>query len=608
MSLPALSVELDLQDQTTPTAGTITFSNLGSTANPDVSGTTVSSLVNTSWTPPTSGLVILYVASRVAAGPNVPTVSGNSLTWVQIATVLAAPQRITLFGANASGSTTGATTVSFGGQTQDGALAYFMAATGVDLSSGVLAAFVQTPTANATGTSASLTLAAAANASNRPIVGWISNYTLSYTPRTNWTEADDTAADLNGMSGETQYRSDAFETTASVTWDGANRSYLGIAAELKVVITNVPTTPTWSADITPYVRAWSSRRGASRELQRVEAGTGSITLDNLSGRFTPQSTTSVYYPNLLPMRRVRIRATWNGTTYPIFQGFVESWPASFPEIGKDQIVTISLVDGFKVLSLAAVSGSFSSQLSGARVNAILDAISWPAADRSIATGVSTVPAVTLTNESALTHLQAIEHAEGGRLFMSRDGKVTFIQRGTASTPAFGGRTWTDDGTGMSYRDLRLDFGDELIINDARLTRAGGTEQVATDATSTARYWKRSFTESGIQLGTDNEVSDLAHELVGKYKNPAIRIEGLADNAMRHGQWANLLVRDLRDRVLIVKTPTGASTLSQDSYIEGIEHSWVPDEWRSSLTVSPAVADLLFIWDTSRWDIDAIWAR
>lgn len=355
-------------------------------------------------------------------------------------------------------------------------------------------------------------------------------------------------------------------------------------------------TPTWSADITSYVRAWSSRRGSQRELQRVEAGTASITLDNLSGRFTPQSTTSVYYPNLLPMRRIRIRATWNAVTYPIFQGYVEQWPASFPAVGNDQIVTVSLVDGFKVLSLAAVSGAQSSQLSGARVGAILDAISWPAADRTIDTGLSTVPAVTLTNMSALTHLQAIEAAEGGRLFMSRDGKVTFVQRGTPSAPNFGGRTWADDGTAMSYRDIELKFGDELIINDARLTRTGGVEQTATDATSTTKYRRRSFIESDIQLSTDNAVSDLAAELVSKYKEPALRIEGLADNAMKHSQWGNLLTRELRDRVLVIKTPTGASQISQDSFIESIEHSWVPDEWRTTLGVSPTNAAAQWILD------------
>jgi hypothetical protein len=368
-------------------------------------------------------------------------------------------------------------------------------------------------------------------------------------------------------------------------------------------------TPTWVADITSYVRSWSTQRGTQRELQRVEAGTASITLDNRSGRFTPQNTSSPYYPNLLPMRRIRIRATWNSVTYPIFQGFVEAWPATFPS-GVDQVVEVSLVDGFKVLSLATISSSLSSQLSGARVGAVLDLVNWPAADRSIATGISTVPAVTPTNQSALDHLQSIEHAEGGRLFMSRDGKVVFVDRTPGAAPSFSGRTWTDDGSGvMSYRDIALVFDDQLIVNDARLTRDNGTEQVASSASSKTRYGTRSLVESGIQLSTDNEVRDLAQELVGKYDEPVLRIEGLADNAMGHELWGSVLGRELRDRVLIVKNPVGSSVLSQDSYIEGIAHD-APGggEWRTTLRVSPAISEAVFIWDTSRWDIDTVWAR
>jgi hypothetical protein len=368
-------------------------------------------------------------------------------------------------------------------------------------------------------------------------------------------------------------------------------------------------TPTWTADITAYVRSWSTQRGTQRELQRVEAGTASLVLDNRSGRFTPMNTSSPYYPYLLPMRRIRIRATWNSITYPIFQGHVEAWPATFPG-GVDQVVTLSLVDGFKVLSLATISSSLSSQLSGARIGAVLDLVNWSAADRTIATGISTVPAVTPSNQSALDHLQSIEHAEGGRFFISRDGKATFVDRTPGTTPVFTGRTWTDDGSGvMSYRDIALVFDDQLIVNDARLTRDGGTEQVATSSNSQTRFGKRSLVESGIQLSTDNEVRDLAQELVGKYNEPVLRIEGLADNALQHELWGSVLSRELRDRVLIIKHPVGSSILSQDSYIEGISHdSPGGGEWRTTLRVSPAVSEAVFIWDTSRWDIDTRWAR
>jgi len=385
--------------------------------------------------------------------------------------------------------------------------------------------------------------------------------------------------------------------------DDAARSILDSTTIIQAI-----STPTWAADITAYVREWSTHRGSQRGLQKVEAGTATVVLDNRSGRFTPQNTSSPYYPNLLPMRRLRIRATWNAVTYPIFSGFVEAWPATFPA-GVDQIVTLSVVDAFKVLSLATINTSFPQHLSGARINAALDTLGWPLADRDIDAGQSTVPAITLANESALSHMQAIEHAEGGRLFMARDGKMTFVDRAPGATPDFSGRTWTDDGSEvMSYRDITLAFNDELLVNEARLTRTGGTEQVVSSDTSTSKYFRRSLVEGGIQLVTDNEVLDLASELVGKYSEPVQRIEGLEDNAMGHGLWGNVLARELRDQARIVKHPVGSSVLSQDSFLEGISHDAPSGEWRTSLTVSPTLAEGFFVWDTSKWDVDTRWAR
>ena len=114
----------------------ITFTNLGTNANPDINDATdLNSYSNSSWSPPSSGLIILFVFSRATSGTtNEPTVSGNNLTWTKIKTSISGTTwRVTLFGANASGSSTGATTIAFGGQTQFMCRASFFLAEGVDL-------------------------------------------------------------------------------------------------------------------------------------------------------------------------------------------------------------------------------------------------------------------------------------------------------------------------------------------------------------------------------------------------------------------------------------------------------------------------------------------
>lgn len=216
----------------------ISFTNLGNSANPDLassgSGTSFS---NSSWTPPTSGLILAFIGSkRSGALPSEPTsLTGNGITWTKIGSSAnsTANIRVTLYGANASGSSTGATTVSFGAETQFRGFMSFFLAEGIDLSGGVAAAFVQAPTntADASG-SISITLSAAGASGNLPVAGFILDASDAITPT--WTEVDEMT---NSRNLETQWKSDSFSTTASASIAVGTNYWAGIAAELKAEIT-----------------------------------------------------------------------------------------------------------------------------------------------------------------------------------------------------------------------------------------------------------------------------------------------------------------------------------------------------------------------------------
>ena len=117
--------------------------------------------------------------------------------------------------------------------------------------------------------------------------------------------------------------------------------------------------PTW-VDITQYVMHVSTKRGRQHELNRVEAGTASLTLLNIDARFNPWNTASPYYNSgtgLVPMKPIRIRATWNGITYNLWRGFVDAWPMTWADSNSAE-VTISCTDGFKVLNLSKLPSSY----------------------------------------------------------------------------------------------------------------------------------------------------------------------------------------------------------------------------------------------------------
>lgn len=233
----------------------ITFANLGASTTPDMNLTTnLTSYSNTSWTPPTSGLLIVFTfnAAATAGAAIAPTVTGNSITYTQIATVINNVERISLFAAKLAGATAGTTTFDFGSNSQTCCKASFFHVIGADLSGTTAQAFVQQPTnSGAAATTGTVTLSAAASAANRPIAGFYHFANEATTPRTNWTEADDLALGTPAAAMETQYRSDAFETTASATW-ASSVIWAAIAAEVKAARSDpLPSRPT---------RMWRKRR------------------------------------------------------------------------------------------------------------------------------------------------------------------------------------------------------------------------------------------------------------------------------------------------------------------------------------------------------------
>ena len=217
----------------------ITFTNLGASANPDLDEfRNQTSYSNSSWTPPTSGLICLFVATREASGANgPPTVTGNSLTWTQIATVTfeVGDWRITLFAADATGSSTGATTADYGSDTQLHCNMFFCQVTGVDLSSGVAGAFVQSQTAEDSGTpatSGSVTLSSFASSDNRPLACFWHGATETITVEAGWTQLDAFTGTGASRGGASMYRDDSSDLTPSASWS-TSTDWGGIAVELK---------------------------------------------------------------------------------------------------------------------------------------------------------------------------------------------------------------------------------------------------------------------------------------------------------------------------------------------------------------------------------------
>lgn len=353
-------------------------------------------------------------------------------------------------------------------------------------------------------------------------------------------------------------------------------------------------------DVTGYVRSIDIRRGRSDDLNRVEAGSAAVVLDNRDARFDPSNTAGPYYADLKPLVQVRIRANWLGVTYGLFYGYVEAYQLGYVKgplaHSGDAITTIRAVDGFKPLALRVINASIASAKTVAQIIVGLDEAAWPSTLRDLPDstfGSYTLAASTLTNASALGFLQNVTEAEGGILYMNADGEVTFkLQNYTGQTFDEASRTWGDGGgTELPYRDLTFDYSDFYIYNDIRIARSGGAEQSASDGTSQDAYGVRSLVQSGTLHNADASCLDLALILVARYKDPFVRAPRIEMTGQSNPDaWPQILSTDITSKLIVRRRPPPTGELTElESVVQGISHTITPDFWTNSFNLSQFVA-------------------
>ncbi len=230
--------------------------------------------------------------------------------------------------------------------------------------------------------------------------------------------------------------------------------------------------------------------------------------------------------------------------------------------------------------------------SGSMLGSLLDILAWPAADRTIDAGSSTLQDV-LPEGNALELLQTIAvDSESGLLFMYPDGKVGFHQRSSVFlSPHNTSAVTFGDGGGaeIPYEAIAPAFDGDDIINEVRVTREGGIEQVVVDQASITANFRSTYERDAKYLASDLEALDLANFVVARRKDQTVRIDEVS--LVGEGEdiaWPQVLGRDIHfDRVRTIKRPSSGSTLDKEGLITFIEHDVAPRRWRAKFGLSPA---------------------
>ena len=225
------------------------------------------------------------------------------------------------------------------------------------------------------------------------------------------------------------------------------------------------------------------------------------------------------------------------------------------------------------------------------------------------------------NRTALDYLRSVASSERGSVYVSRTGAITVRSRNQrfVTLPLSGGAgvnlltedsealltedsenlhtegagfaTFVDNTTGYRYNDVTIDANSvEALCNSVVLTYDGGTVR-AEDATSIAAYGPA--TESiDVSLVTRRRTAEkLAAFVLRTSKDPQTRVTQLTVTVRRDATSLAPLMStiDLGDSLLIERTPQGiGSAISERVTVQGVNHEITPDQWTTTLYLSPAL--------------------
>jgi hypothetical protein len=357
-----------------------------------------------------------------------------------------------------------------------------------------------------------------------------------------------------------------------------------------------------TVDVSNLVDSIKTNRGRTALSDIFQTGTMSLRIIDQNGDFNPMNPSSPYYELLTPMRKVTITASYEGTTYPIFAGYITSYNTTTPkDVGEIVYTTVQAVDGFRLFQnaqITTVATTPAGQTTGTRIGKILDEIGWPSGMRDIDAGQTTVQADPGTLRTSLAAMQLITSTEYGSLYMDGFGNVVFQDRQLTSTSVAGTPVVFDDnGTGISYNNALWKLDDTLVFNKASVTRTGGTAQVASNQASIDKYFLHSFQEQNLLMETDAEALDNARAFVASRQETSIRCDAVTLDLYTANYDAGItaaLDLDFFDPVTITTTQPGSSTLTKTLQVFGVSHDIKPSNWKTTLTTLEPIIESFII--------------
>jgi hypothetical protein len=352
-------------------------------------------------------------------------------------------------------------------------------------------------------------------------------------------------------------------------------------------------------DVSNQVDTVKTARGRNVLADQFQTGTLSLRIVDQNADFNPQNPASPYYELLTPMKKVQITATYLGVTYPIFSGFITSYLTTYPkeDVNAVTYTTITAVDAYRLAQNAqvtTVAGATAGDLSGTRVNQILDEIDWPNSMRDVDAGLTTLQNNPDTNRTSLSALQVVADSEYGAIYVDASGSFVFQDRNVTVGSIGGTPTkFSDDGTGIRYKNVSWVLNDYLIFNSVNITRSGGTTQTAINQSSIDKYFLHSYTLTDLLMQTDAVALDYARSYCASRAETSIRCDAIELDLYTPDYTTGIIAAldlDFFDPITVITTQPGGSTIEKTLQIFGVAFNVTPNSFKTVFTTIEPIID------------------
>jgi len=351
-------------------------------------------------------------------------------------------------------------------------------------------------------------------------------------------------------------------------------------------------------DVSNQVDLIQTRRGRNALADEFQTGQLTLRIVDQNGDFNPTNPASPYYQLLTPMKKVQITATYSGVTYPIFSGFITSYVNTQPKDATEvAYTTIQAVDAQRLAQnaqISTVTGATAGDLSGTRVNQILNTINWPNTQRDVDAGLTTLQNDPGTNRTSLQALQTVANSEYGAVYVDASGSFVFQDRAvTVSSIAGTPTVFSNNGAGIRYADAVWKLDDTLVFNKSTVTRSGGTAQIATNQPSIDKYFLHSYFLDGLLMQTDAVALDYARAYTASRAETSIRCDAITLDLYTPSYTTGTIAAlslDFFNPITVITTQPGGSTLEKTLQIFGVAFNITPNSWKTTFTTLEPIID------------------